>query len=57
MATTLTMKIPVPMLIVVTWIAIQYDRRAGTSGAAGEYSTVPARNSSTTTGSSRNMPR
>ena len=51
------MKMPVPMLTVVTWMAIQYDRRAGTSGAAGAYSTVPARKSSTTTGNSRNMPR
>ena len=46
-----------PIATVVTWMTIQYDRRAGTSGAASAYSTVPARKSSRTTGNITNMPR
>src|SRR3954447_2305807 len=41
----------------VTWIASQYDCSAGTSGDALEYSTVPARNITRTTGSSTKPPR
>src|SRR5213078_2597705 len=43
-ATKLTRKMPVAVIAAVTWMASQYDRSAGTSGAALAYSTVPARN-------------
>src|SRR5664279_1098520 len=41
---------------VVTWIHFQYEFTAGTTGAAGTYSTVPATNSRMTTGSITNRP-
>ncbi len=40
----------------MTWIHFQYEFSAGTTGAAGTYSTVPATNSSTTTGNMTNRP-
>ena len=48
---------PSPLAAAETWMASQYDCSAGTSGAAGANSTLPARNISTTTGMSTNMPR
>src|SRR6266540_2833825 len=56
-ATKLTRKVPVAVIAAVTWMASQYDRSAGTSGAAFAYSTVPARNISRITGNITNMPR
>jgi hypothetical protein len=46
-----------PVMAAATWIAIQRELRAGTSGPAGTRSTIPARPIASTAGSSTNTPR
>src|SRR3954468_738178 len=56
-STALVISAPSAIDTSVTWIASQYDWRAGTSGWALEYSTVPARNITRMSGSRTNPPR
>ncbi len=53
LATPETRKMPLPTLMIVTWIGSQNDRRAGTTGAASAYNTVAARNMRINTGTTR----
>ncbi|TCN50731.1 hypothetical protein EV641_1117 [Rhodococcus sp. SMB37] len=45
-------RIPHALTMIVTWIAIQYERNAGTTGAASLYMSAAATKNSTTTGAS-----